>query len=327
MTEQPNTSGNSFLQSLGRFLRFLVRLLLVFVIGALIGLGLYYGVPWLYRRLVLPVQENRARVAVLEDRVEQQQERITENHRALQGRMVELETNLAELQEEVAGQGQDQEALEEQSQALAQRVAQLESDLEGQEQDIAAVESDLEDTASALSGGIDAVRRQLEDTQAELNQQIEATEGRLDEVETQVGTLTGQLALLQTAQDLLKVRLHLLEENTGAARETVDLAAAHLDRAGELMPSRAETLGDLRERVLALDELIAQGSFRVRPSLEALWADVMDLAVPLTAQSTVTATQPTSPLPTPTPTLAPTSTLTPTSTVTPTPAPTSTPSP
>jgi len=315
MTEQPNTSGNTFLQSLGRFLRFLVRLLLVFVIGALIGVGLYYGVPWLYRRLVLPVQENRARIAVLEDRAGQQQERITENHRALQDRMAELETNLVELQEEVAGQGQGQQALEEQSQELARRIAEVESDLEGQKEDIAAVESDLEDTASALSDEVGVVQQQLEDTRAELNQQIEGTEGRVSELETWVDTLTGQLALLQTAQDLLKVRLLLLEENTGAARETVDLAVAHLDRASELMPSQAETLGDLRERVLTLDELIVQGSFRVRPSLEALWADVMDLAVPLTAQSTVTATQSTSPLPT----LTPASTLMPTPTSTPTP--------
>jgi amino acid transporter len=67
-----------------------------------------------------------------------------------------------------------------------------------------------------------------------------------------------------------------------------------------LMPSQAEPLENLRNQMTALDDLIAQRSFRARPGLEALWADVMDLVVPLTAQSTITATQAASPLPTPT---------------------------
>jgi chromosome segregation ATPase len=301
MTERPNASDTPFLQGLGRFLRFLVRLIFVFVMGALIGLGLYYGVPWLYRRLVLPVQENSARIAVLEDRVEQQQQRISENHRVLQDRVAELETDLAQLQEEVAIQNQDQQTLQEQSQELAQRIAQVESELETQAQDIAKVESDIEDTGSNLSEEIDAVQDQLEETQAEFNRQIQDTEGRTDDLETQVGALTGRLALLQTAQDLVKVRLLLMEENTGAARETLDLAVAHLDQASALMPSLAEDLENLRERMLAQDDLIAERSFRVRPSLESLWTDVMDLVVPLAAQSRVTGTQSLSPLPTSTP--------------------------
>lgn len=301
MTEQANASRSPFLHGLGRFLRFLVRLTVVFVIGALIGLGLYYGVPWLYRCLVLPVQENSARIAVLEDRVEEQQVRISENHRTLQHRVAELETDLGQLQEEVAIQGQGQQALQEEGQQLAQRIAQVEGELEVQGQDIANVESDMEDTASNLSEEIDGVRDQLEEAQVEINRQVQETEGRMDDLETQVDTLTGRLALLQTAQDLVKIRLLLLEENTGAARETLDFAVAHLDRASAMMPSHADDLGDLRERMLALDDLIAERSFRVRPSLESLWTDVMDLVVPLTAQSAVTATLSTSPAPTATP--------------------------
>jgi len=56
------------------------------------------------------------------------------------------------------------------------------------------------------------------------------------------------------------------------------------------MPLQAETLEDLRNQMTALDDLIAQRSFRARPNLEALWADVTDLVVPLSSQSTVTDT-------------------------------------
>ena len=116
----------------------------------------------------------------------------------------------------------------------------------------------------------------------------------------QLGDLEGRLALLQTAQDLVKVRL-LLEENPGTARDTLGVAVTYLHQASTLMPLQAETLEDLRNQMTALDDLIAQRSFRARPNLEALWADVMDLVVPLSSQSTVTATGTTSPLPTPTP--------------------------
>jgi chromosome segregation ATPase len=136
---------------------------------------------------------------------------------------------------------------------------------------------------------------------ASVAQQAEENRGELNDVYGQLGNLEGRLALLQTAQDLVKVRLLLLEENPGTARDTLDLAIAHLDQASALMSSQAETLEDVRNRMTALDDLIARRSFRARPDLEALWADVMDLVVPLTAQSAVTATQTTSPLPTPTP--------------------------
>lgn len=287
MTERQNASTSPLMQGIGRLFRFLVRMIFIFTIGALIGLGLYYGVPWLYRRLILPVQENSARLAVLEARVGSQQERIAENHRVLQGRVAEVDTDLARLREDISAQGQVQQTLEEQSQQLAQRLAQ--------------VELDLEETASSVGEEVDEIQEQLGETQAELNRQIENTDVMVTDLETQIDRLTGRLTLLQTAQDLLKVRLLLLEENTGAARDAVALAVAHLDRASALIPPQAEDLEDLRERMLALDELIAEDSFRVRPDLEALWADVMDLVVPLGAQSAMTTTRSASPVATSTP--------------------------
>ena len=71
MTEQRESSaGGPFLRTAGGVLRFLVRLILVLIIGGLIGLGIYLGVPWAYRSLVWPVQDNRARVAILEQRMD-----------------------------------------------------------------------------------------------------------------------------------------------------------------------------------------------------------------------------------------------------------------
>jgi chromosome segregation ATPase len=277
----------------------------VLVIGALVGLGIYYGVPWAYRRLVWPVQDNRARVAVLEQRMDLDQEHLQERDRALQDRVSQLETELESVDSELAGlreqatvQAQDQQTLEE-------HIAQLEAGLEAQQQEIKTVavemQSSLGDETADLNGQIEDLEMRLGDIVSNVALQAEETRGELDGAYAQLGGLEGRLALLQTAQDLVKVRLLLLEENPGTARDTLDLAIVHLDQASALMPSQAETLEDLRNRITGLDDLIARGSFRARPDLESLWAAVMDLVVPLSSQSTVTATGTTSPLPTPTP--------------------------
>jgi chromosome segregation ATPase len=312
MTEQTDSSGRPFLKAIGGIFRFLIRLIFILIIGALIGLGIYYAVPWAYRSLVWPVQDNRARVAILEQRMELEQQHLQERDRALQDRIFELEsavagmeTAIAEMREQANVQAQDQQALEAQNEQLDDRLAQLNGELEAQQQemeDIAGeIQSGLGDATADLNKQIEDLQERLGGVMTNLAQQVEENQGELDDVYAQLGDLAGRLALLQTAQDLVKVRLLLVEENTGTARDTLDLAIAHLDQARALMPSQAETLEDLRNRMTALDDLIAQRSFRARTDLEALWANVMDLVVPVTSTSPVTATQTTSPLPTPTP--------------------------
>jgi chromosome segregation ATPase len=295
---------------MGGVLRFLIRLVFALIIVALIGVGIYYAAPWAYRSLVWPVQDNRARVAILEQRMDLEQQHLQERDRALQDRIFELETEVAgmetaitELREQATVQAQDQQALQAQDRQFDDRIAQLSSELEVQQQELEAVAEEIQ---SNLGDATTDLNRQIEDLQvrlgevAILGQQVEENRGELDDVYAELGDLEGRLALLQTAQDLVKARLLLFEENFGTARNTLDLAIAHLDQARALMPSQAETLENLRDQITALDDLIVQRSFRALPDLEALWADVMDLVVPLTVQSTVTATQAASPLPTPT---------------------------
>lgn len=306
MTAQPPTpSGSPVLRAIASFLRFLLRLLLVVVVIMLLGAGLYYGVPWAHRNLVQPVQDTVARVAVLEQRMDLEEEHLQERNRQFQERIATLETELTELREEATVQAQDQRALQERNQRLEDRIAQLEGDLEGQRRDIEAtaeeMRSELEGATADLDEQIEDLQERLEDALADLEERVEGNEGQLDDLSVTVSGLAGRLTLLQTAQDLVKVRMLLLEENPGAARETLALAIAHLEQASPLLPEHAETLDELRERMAAVDDLIATRSFRARPNLEALWADVMDLAAPVTSRSAITATQATSPLPTPTP--------------------------
>jgi predicted nucleic acid-binding Zn-ribbon protein len=248
-------SGSPFLRAVGGFFRFLVRFLFVLIIGALIGLGLYYAVPWAYRNLVQPVQQNTARLAALDQRMAQEQARLQDEDLALQERIAALEAEMTTLGEQSAVQAQQIEGAAGQIEQLDGRIAQTEEDLEAQQKEMKTAQSDLNNAI------------------ADLGEQTDQVTGQAEELE-------GRLALLQTAQDLLKVRLLLLEENSRSARDTLALATVHLEQAKALMPEQEETLLELQERMAGLEELIAQGSFRAAPELEALWADVMDMVLP-----------------------------------------------
>jgi len=313
MTEQRHSPGRSSGGTIGRILRFIVRLILVLVIGGLIGLGIYLGVPWAYRSLVWPVQDNRARVAILEQRMDLEQEHLRERERALQDRSYELENELAKveaevtrLREQVAVQAEDQEGLEAQTGRLGDQVVQLEADVEAQRLAMEAatedIRADLGDATAGLNRGLEDLQDELSDIIANLAPQVEETREELIGVDGRLGELEGRLALLQAAQDLVKVRLLLVEDNPGTARNTLALAVTHVEQASALMPLQAETLAELQTQMTTLDGLIAQRSFRARPDLETIWAGLMDLVVPVPLTNTlgVTATQATSPLPTPT---------------------------
>jgi len=301
MTDHERSSNSSFLGAVGRVLRFLIRLVFVLIVGALIGLGLFYGVPYAYRRLMWPVQENSARVAILEEQVAKNSDSIFNNRLALEDRISDLEEEVAELRDEGAARAQNQEALEREIEQLAGRVSDLEDDLRAQQKELEEADLAFSETASHLTEEIDMIGEQLADARQELSQEIEASQEGVEALGGKLDEAAVRLLFLQTAQDLLKVRLLLVEDNPGTARETLALAVEHLEQAGGLVPEQEERVEDLRDRMLAVDDLIANRSFRARPSLEALWADLMGFVTPLSAGTTVTGTQGTSPVPTPTP--------------------------
>ncbi len=273
MTHQQSaseSSGSPVLRAIGGVLRFLIRFIFVLIVGALVGAGLYFGVPWAYRSIVQPVQRNSARVAALEQRVEQEQTRLQDENLALRERIASLEAKMSALEEESAVLSQNLEEAEAQIDQLGQTLPQVEEELEAQREAAETAHARLESTVT-----------DLDEQTAQVVQQTAALEGRL--------------ALLQTAQDLLQVRILLQEENARDARDTLTLATAHLEQARTLMPEQAEKLLELQGRMTELDGLIEERSFRAGPELESLWADVIDLIFPAAAP-------PAELTPTPTPT-------------------------
>jgi predicted nucleic acid-binding Zn-ribbon protein len=258
MTHQQPAStppANPILQAIGSFFRFVITLVFVLIVGTLVGVGIYYGVPWVYHSLVQPVQQNTARVTALEQRMIQEQARLQDENLTLQERIAVLETEMTTLREQSAVQAQEIEESAEQIQQLEPRITQVEQDLAAQQQVVEAFYTELHDAVTDAGAQSDQITEQTKDFE-------------------------GRLALLQTAQDLLRVRILLIEGDTGSARDTIALAWGHLEQAMTLMPEQAETLLELQRRVVGLNRLIEERSFRVLPELESLWADTIDLILP-----------------------------------------------
>ena len=98
-TGQPSQESNeekpSFLTRLGRamgnFLRALLRLIVIILVIGGIGAGLYYGLPYLNKTFIAPVERNTARVNELEDEVAALQAQLNE----VNMRMDTIETSVA----------------------------------------------------------------------------------------------------------------------------------------------------------------------------------------------------------------------------------------
>lgn len=267
MVEQRSPSGSqsAFSRALGNFFRILIRLLFVLVIGALLGAGVYYGIPWLYRQFVEPVRQNTIDISILDQRTTIENENLREETQTLKKRIATLESTLDEV---AASTGSYDMQITESAEQLARvegEVTKVRRDFEGE---LELVRQDVD----ALSEVLAEWQPVVEDAVAEVSVQSEVAAAQAQE-------LNGSLALLQASQNLLRVRLLLLEENPRGARDTVELTTLYLDQAALALPDRVEALTEIRERVVALDELIVQNSLRLNTELEAVWADVMDLVL------------------------------------------------
>ncbi len=238
---------------LGRAIAVLLRLIFVVVLAILIGVGIYYGVPWVYWRLVIPVQDSAARIEMLQ--------RDLENTRA------DWNTDLTE-------QGQRISALESDLATQKERIATLEADIERMDEIMTAQGETLNVLQTALDGA--------EETTGQLGDDVEALYGELDTLRVEiadpnrvVAAFERRLILLQAWGEILKARLHLLEDNAGNARQALALARANLERVILLSPEpEAEALIAIRERLDAADTAIEERPFVAINELEIIWRDL-----------------------------------------------------
>lgn len=251
-TQQPGF-WNRLGRAIARLLAVLLRLIFVIVFAVLIGVGIYYGVPWVYRQLVIPVQESAARIEMLQ--------RDLENTRA------DWNTDLTE-------QGQRISNLESDLAAQRERVAALEADMGRMDELLTAQGETLNELQTALDSTEEATD-QLGDDVEILYEELDTLRIEMADPNQAIAAFERRLILLQAWGEILKARLHLLEDNAGNARQALALARANLERVIVLSPEpEAEALIAIQERLDVADAAIEERPFVAINELEIIWRDL-----------------------------------------------------
>ncbi len=287
----------TFGQRVGRAVGWVLKLLLIVLLGTAVGTLLFLTVPSLFERVAQPLAESNAAVSRIESQV------------------VTLEARIGQAQ---AAQS---EAAVEQRSALVDTQQALNARLAAAEERLAAAEArlrDAEDEAAAQAGRIDELETALGDTV----EQLEAVGEQLDALEEELpGTaeyaeFNRQVLLIRAWQDVLKARLRMLENNAGLAQEELERALDTLDRAYAVSSAeQREALDPVIERLSAAYEAIQANPFVASSDLEVGWHALGLLIEPLGLRD-----QPAAEL-TPTPTPAEETPIPADATPTPTPAP------
>jgi len=115
-------SGPSFGDRVGRFFRFLLRLVLLLFFLAVLSLVLYLTLPWLYQRFIRPVEQNTVQVRQLQTQQAQMEQEMADLQAGLEtmedgqnqngDAFTELDGRLTEIEEEISARTESLQALE-----------------------------------------------------------------------------------------------------------------------------------------------------------------------------------------------------------------------
>ena len=227
-----------------RFLRFLLRLFVVVIIGVALGIGAYYGLPALYRDFIEPIQSNSDRIAALEESVARVQVDFREKNAM-------IVSDLAGVEGELAQQREDLSELTVGEEGLVSRVTDIEQAME---------ENEL------LSNRIE----DLEESQRALVVRFDALEESIGDREIPYERLATQLQLLRVMELVTRARLWMMQGNLGEASEDITFAKDVLE-ALEIDDGDEETLILIVDR---LDQVLLEISLNpiiAADDLEIVW--------------------------------------------------------
>ena len=242
-------------QTIGHLSGMLLRVLFVVVAAVLLAAGGYFGVPWIYRQFIQPVQSSVAQLPLLRRQMEEANTQWAESFSAQQQRLTDMESQLADHGE---------------------RIANLEASLTRMSETLAEQQMIL-DTLSATVDGLPsdyAGREEMETLRDEFDT-LQEDVTLAEQVAAQIDALEYRIALVQTWQEVLKTHIYLTEGNVGNAEAMLELATAHLAGASALAPEGEQ------EALTAIQTRLTQAASRLRnqpilaaQDLESAWYEL-----------------------------------------------------
>jgi hypothetical protein len=241
----------------GRIGRVLLRLLVVLVLGAAVGAGLYYGTLRLYRDAIEPLRTIDSRFEDLQlqiDRLASDQEQSATRARE---RLAELEGRTA---------------------AINEQLSELEAKAGIQREDLSGLASRLED--------VDQLQEQLDKLLAEqdvLNTRMQDVEDMVVGQELPAQRVARNLQLLRAMTIMTRARLSLRELNLGLAQSDLGAASDILTilvgdqtEGDESTPVQPELIEASNHLQAALNEVLSRPAV-AEEELEIAWKLLVEL--------------------------------------------------
>jgi hypothetical protein len=229
--ETPSSDG--FSTAFATFMRGFVRLIIVLLLGSLLGLAIFFGLPYLNQQISEPIQRNSTAISELQNSQELLEEEIASWLDTAQDRLLALEINQDTIKEQIDTLSSQVTVLENSNASLAATTAAGAAQLDALATQMAA--PDPQSTAVAR-------------TLARQGEQINQLEANLEDLQVQVdaqntGSLTldslnRELQVLKAAQLLTRARLALARSDIAAARTEINGARVVL---AALLASPGET--------------------------------------------------------------------------------------
>jgi len=197
-----------------------LRVLTAIVLGVLLALTIFYGVPSIYQWIVLPYETRLARLENAQRRQADEAQRISSRLEDFRNRL-----NGLELQSDLFKQTVDE---------LRTQLAGLENAQQASHQAVQAGQASSDERFAEVAQSVEAVNQSLEELDgklAELAAALSETQGDLLEVddrlagkEAPVVALRSELRLVMAMELLTRSQLFLAQDNLGLARREIQAA-------------------------------------------------------------------------------------------------------
>jgi len=270
MSVDPYTS-TTFSSRMRIAFRNVLRFILIIIIGAALGGAIYFGVPYLFQRFMLPVETNTAKLAEIESKQ-------SLDATGLSNRLADVTRRLNELE---SRQWQSSVTLTE-------------------------VQGQMKVVQTAIAAN-DAALKQLDIMQIQL-QRLEVVSGIQEDLivgkNSELAKLQFEVGLTRSIELLSRARLYLSQSNFGLARQDVQSAR---DLLVEMVNSSPDgDSSNLTEAITRLDLTLNN-----LPAFPVVAVDDLDIAWHLLVMNSPQDQAPTQTSPTSTPTVQPTNNSTP----------------
>lgn len=275
MSNENSPQQSSFMRGLKAFLRALARILLVVILAILLALGIFYGLPWVYRQYVAPIRQDISLLQEGQAGQEQYNQQLSDRLDGLKERLESLEIQ-SDTSKQLASE-------------LKTSLQQLGIRLDESSEAIGALQTTPNPEILALSDSVKELGASIEEIEARLNDidsfnsGIETEISRLDQRINQLNEVLSaadnpatqvlrELQIVKAMEHLTRSRLFLAQNNLGIAE--ADILASRtilVNLQATLTENQAIALEEVIERLDSALDNLPQSPVLAAEDLEIAW--------------------------------------------------------